>query len=69
MWKAKKENCYNCKKQRHFVKECHSKKRQALKIYIRVIKEKKLHSYNVIFWTICYNDDCTIHWSDKDSSE
>ena len=67
--KAKKGNCSNCSKQGHFAKECHSKGKSVTKrMYTEVVKRKKPESHDEMFWTTCYDDDCTAHQSDKDSS-
>lgn len=66
-----KENCFNCRTLRHFVKDCHKpKKLSALNrkwTYAAVLKAltSEISAHEVMFWTVCYNDDCQIHHSDK----
>ena len=70
-----KGNCYSCEKPGHFTHDCQvlmkafsSKK----KTYAAALKEPALKQsvqHNAMSWTACYNDSCTVHQSDKDSSE
>ena len=42
------------------------------KTYTAALKEpapKQSVQHNAMSWTACYNDSCTVHRSDKDSSE
>ena len=70
-----KGNCYSCEKPGHFTHNCQvpmkafsSKK----KTYATALKEsapKQPVQHNAMSWTACYNDSCTVHQGNKDSSE
>ena len=70
-----KGNCYSCEKSGHFAHDCQvSMKAFSLKkkTYTAALKEPALKQsvqHNAMSWTACYNDSCTVHWSDKNDSE
>ena len=78
----KKEKCYNCDVEGHYTNKCRKSKKlqqvartekrpkqqkQKLVTVLTVLFSK--HKHDCLSWTACYNDMCTMHWSDKDDSE
>ena len=57
------QKCYNCGKSEHLVRDCKRlRKRPETKAFAAVLHES-------LSWTVCYDDMCWVHQSDKDSSE
>ena len=78
----RKRKCYNCDIESHYMNECRKLKRsqqvartgkrskqlkQKLATVLTVSFSKNKH--DCLSWTVCYNDMCTTHRSDKNSSE
>ena len=70
-----KGNCYSCEKPEHFAHDCQISTKAfspKKKTYVTALKEPALKQpvqHNAISWTACYEDSCTVHQSDKNSSE
>ena len=70
-----KGNCYSCEKSGHFTRDCQVSMKafsQKKKTYAAALKESALKQpvqHNAMSWIACYDDSCTVHQSDKDSSE
>ena len=78
----KKEKCYNCNIKEHYTNECRkSKKSQQVAKTGKKSKQQKQklatvltaqfskHKHNCLSWTVCYNNMCITHQSDKDDSD
>ena len=78
----KKEKCYNCDVEEHYANECRKSRRlqqvakmkkkpkqwrQELATVLTVSLSK--HEHDCLSWTVCYNNMCTMHQSDKDNFE
>ena len=54
--------CYNCEKSEHLARDCKRlRKRSEIKAFVTVLHES-------LNWTVCYDDMCWVHQSDKDDS-
>ena len=54
--------CYNCEKSEHLARDCKRlKKRSETKAFVTVLHES-------LSWTVCYDDMCWVHQSNKNSS-
>ena len=55
--------CYNCEKPEHLARDCkRPRKRSEIKAFVTVLHES-------LSWTVCYDDMCWVHQSNKNSSE
>ena len=57
------QKCYSCEKFRHLARTCKQlKKRHEIKAFAAI-------SHESLSWTVCYDDMCWVHQSNKNSSE
>ena len=65
--------CYSCEKTEHFKKNCSFKKTTEITEHWLKMTEKSLKNtvknYITLNWIVCYNDNCSIHLSNKKESE
>ena len=56
------QKCYNYGKSEHLVRDCKRlRKRSKIKAFVTVL-------YELLSWTVCYDNMCWVHQSDKNSS-
>ena len=78
----KRRRCYNCNIKEHYINECRKLKKlqqvARMKRRLKQWKQKLVTVLTILFsknehdclsWTVCYNDMCMTHWSNKNSSE
>ena len=60
---SKTWKCYNCGKSEHLARDCNRlRKRSEIKAFVTVLHES-------LSWTMCYDNMCWVHQSNKNSSE
>ena len=71
--KSRIKTCYSCEKTEHFKKNCSFKKITEIIEHWLKMTEKSfkntIKNHMILNWTVCYNDNCSIHLSNKKESE
>ena len=71
--KLRIKTCYSCEKTEHLKRNCSFKKTTKIIEHWLKMTEKSLRNtvknHITLNWTVCYNDNCSIHLSNKKESE
>ena len=72
-WTEEQKKCYeqklciHCRKNNHMGWKCPNKPKKEEKKQAATT-QKKEEDHAAYHWTACYDDDCNIHWSEKDAT-